>query len=133
MDPEMLELIRSILEGGAQSGQLDPQADQTQALVDQLRQGAGPQELMNARGIPVSHGIAGLIGQVANGAGAQMQQNKLTGIRQQQAGIRAQQNQAMIEALRRMQTPQPGVTPGFNSGAQPPQDPYQQFQYGSNT
>lgn len=134
MDEEELSLLQAILQGGAQSGQLDPQLENMKAQADYLH-GQGKSPGMRDAGVfkvaanPLEFLSAGVNNYLGN-----QKQHDMMGVQQQQAGIRAQQNDRVLDALMRMkqnqqaQQPQmPGMPEMQNS------DPYAQFRQGMGT
>lgn len=117
-DPQMLQ---AILQGGADSGQMDPEADQLTAMIGQLRNKKG-QGIMDAGRYKVAPGWGSVIVGGMQGAQQGGAEKDLMGIRQKQAGIRADQNQRILEALQQMEMmrQQPQQPPAMA-------DPYQQF------
>ncbi|HEY3473894.1 MAG TPA: hypothetical protein VGK56_04745 [Anaerolineales bacterium] len=115
-DPQMLS---AILQGGAQSGQMDPEADQLTALIGQLRN-SKHQGVMDSGRYKVAPGWGSVLVGAAKGAQQGGAEKDLMGIRQKQAGIRSDQNQRILEALQQMEMmrQQPQQPPAMN-------DPYQ--------
>jgi hypothetical protein len=99
IDPEV---IRAILQGGAESGQLDPEIEQLKELIAQLREQGSPAQGRTVRnGIYVADSpLKHLAGAGANILGG-MKGREMMGMQKQQAGIRSQQNSSVLDALLR--------------------------------
>lgn len=131
MQDDELSLLQAILQGGAQSGQLDPQLEEMRQQADYLHgQGKTPgmrqSGVFNVAANPLEFLSAGL-----NNAMGNQKQHDMMGVQQQQATIRAQQNDRVMEALMRMKQNQMQQQPQMPSmpNAQD-SDPYSQFRMG---
>lgn len=119
-DPAILQMI---LQSGGESGQMDPEADQLTALIDQMRNSKS-RGVADAGRFKVAPGWGSAILGAMQGAQQGSAEKDLMGIRQKQAGLRNDQNQRILEALQRMemmrQTPQQPMPTQM-------QNPYEQF------
>lgn len=97
IDPEVL---RAILEGGAESGQLDPEIEAIKEMIAQLRERGGPAQGRTVRGgiyvksNPLEH-LASAGSNIMGG----MKQREMADLQKQQAGIRGTQNRSVLDAL----------------------------------
>jgi hypothetical protein len=137
------ELLQAILAGGNQSDQMDPDITRLKGLADRLRAGSGNKQGRMLGSVYVAPtGLETLANTYSGMMGGQAEQ-MMGGMQKQQAGIRGDQNQRVLEALirqRQMQAaqgqgpaqqgqgsvqPQPNIP--MNGGAQAlPQYPSQE-------
>jgi hypothetical protein len=122
-------VLRAILEGGALSGQMDPEIEKMTAMIEELRaRGQAPEGRQAGRAYVAANPLEHL-GALAHRGLGMKKYDELSELKGQQAGIRAGQNWRVLEALMKQQGQPPMAPP------QPPSpvDPMSQFRIGMNT
>lgn len=112
IDPSVYD---DLLSTGGQIGSIDPQIAQQQKMAEFLRsQGKMPGLMDTGRRVVAPSKLA-YLGALANQGVAYSRDNQAMGLQQQQAALRQQQVQKVLDALRGRPSPQAEESPTYPS------------------